>query len=182
VTRDLQDDPKTQAPAEDTSEAEPLPVPGASGTKPVPYTPFPEDGAEADRASRRQTRPPPEVVSERPRPSVPRVGDAEGEYRTMRRGTTRAWPAVFVAFALEAAALGAIVRAAATAVPVGWLVDGFVAWALGVIAAFGAFHDRWRCIEAFASTQVRGVLSWLYVPLLAFGYANLRAVRKFARR
>jgi hypothetical protein len=159
-----------------------LPVPGASGTKPVPYTPFPEDAEETGGAVRRQTRPPPEVVSERPRPSVSRIGDADGEYRTMRRGTARAWPAVFVAFALEAAALGALVRAAASAVPVGWLVDGFVGWALGVLGAFGAFHDRWRCIEAFASTHVRGLLSWLYVPLLALGYANLRAARKFARR
>jgi hypothetical protein len=178
-------DPPEGAPSAEPAEADALPVPGASGTKPVPYTPFPEEATlDSGGAPRRQTRPPPEVVSERPRPrpSAAQVGDAEGEYRAMRRGGVRAWPAVFLAFALEAAALGAIVRAAATAVPVGWLVDGFVAWALGAVGAFGVFHDRWRCIEAFASAHLRGAASWLYAPFIAFGYANLRAVRKFAGR
>jgi hypothetical protein len=105
----------------------------------------------------------------------------------MKRGRFSAWPHVVLAFLAQAAVVGAVAAA-----PVGLAAGAFVSEAIargvgfavfaviGPVGAYLTFRDRWRCIEAFASRFCLGVmnLSVLYVPLVAFAYANVRAVQR----
>jgi hypothetical protein len=63
-------------------------------------------------------------------------------------------------------------------------VGAAVGGLLGIVVAYFTFRDRWRCIEAYSSRYCSGVmnLSLLYVPLVALVYANVRGIKKFARR
>ncbi len=111
------------------------------------------------------------------------VGDAAGEHLIMSRGRYSAWFYVVLAFALEAAAIGAVPRYV--------LGDLFhlpdlglaIGIGVGVVCSWLVFRDRWRCIEAFSSRFCSGImnLSIFYVPLVAFVYANVRGASKLRR-
>lgn len=124
------------------------------------------------------------------------IGDREGEHLHMERGRYDAWAYTVIAFVAQIAFLGATV---------GWLVGKTVAWAVagvaddpqtartallvaagivGLVGAWGTFRDRWRVNEAFASRFCSGLanLSMLYVPIVAFVYANVRAIGKLRGR
>jgi hypothetical protein len=106
------------------------------------------------------------------------VGDAAGEHLAMTRGRYSAWTYVVIAFACECLLFGAIPMRVLQPVlhEVGLLI-GFLA---GVVPAYFVFRDRFRCIEARASLFCSGLmnLSILYVPVVAFIYANVRGVAK----
>ena len=106
-------------------------------------------------------------------------GDAGGEYQTMDRGRYSASFYVGIAFLFECFFLGAIPMVALHAAIPG---SGayIVGLALGAVAAYFVFRDRWRCIEAYSSRYCSGVmnLSLLYVPIVAFIYANVRGIGK----
>jgi hypothetical protein len=55
---------------------------------------------------------------------------------------------------------------------------------VGLVGAWGTFRDRWRVNEAFASRFCSGLanLSMLYVPIVAWVYANIRAIKKLRGR
>ncbi len=124
------------------------------------------------------------------------IGDREGEHLRMERGRYDAWAYTVIAFVAQIAFLGATA---------GWLVGKTVAWLvagvaddpqtartallvtagiIGLVGAWGAFRDRWRVNEAFASRFCSGLanLSMLYVPIVAFVYANVRAIGKLRGR
>lgn len=124
------------------------------------------------------------------------VGDREGEHLHMDRGRYDAWAYTVIAFIGQIAFLGATA---------GWLLGKTVAWAVsgvadspdtartalwitagivGLAGAWGTFRDRWRVNEAFASRFCSGLanLSMLYVPAIAFVYANVRALGKLRGR
>jgi hypothetical protein len=119
------------------------------------------------------------------------VGDSAGEHRYMRRGRFSAWPHVVLAFLAQTVLVGAACAAPAWlgasrvlgAEAALWVAFAVFA-ATGPAAAYLTFRDRWRCIEAFASRFCVGVLnlSLLYVPLVALGYANVRAVQRLSGR
>jgi hypothetical protein len=54
----------------------------------------------------------------------------------------------------------------------------------GIPAAFFTFRDRWRTIEAVSSRYCAGLLNFslLYVPTVAWVYANFRVIRKLQGR
>ena len=127
-------------------------------------------------------------------------GDKAGEHLRMARGRYNALPHVVLAFLGTAVLLWMIFMAA------GWLVleppgrapvfadrqqrdtAGLVfAVTSGIIAlllAWLSFRDRWKCVEAYASRYCSGVanLSLAYVPVIAGGYALVRAFRKLNGR
>lgn len=119
-------------------------------------------------------------------------GDRAGEHLRMARGRYSAWTYVVIAFVMQMAAIGGLIGLLAVAIGDGVSDDGdtvdaigFAAGAVvGGVAAFFAFRDRWRCIESFSSRFCSGVmnLSILYVPLVAFVYANVRWAQKLARK
>jgi hypothetical protein len=123
------------------------------------------------------------------------IGDREGEHLHMERGRYDAWAYTVIAF------VGQILFLGATA---GLLIGKTVAWAVGGVAdaesartamyvtagivglvgAWGSFRDRWRVNEAFASRFCSGLanLSMLYVPIVAWVYANVRVIQKLRGR
>lgn len=111
------------------------------------------------------------------------VGDRAGEHLSIAHGNYSAWTHVVIAFVLEAIVLGG----PPIALFAGVLKLGDAGYGIGiVIGAIGAiwvFANRWRCIEAFASKFCSGLmnLSILYVPFVAFVYANIRAIGKLRR-
>jgi hypothetical protein len=115
------------------------------------------------------------------------VGDSGGEPLRMRRGKYAAMTYVHFAYLgqtaevtfLLALILGAILRTPATGYP----VLG-VSTMLAALSSLWIYADRWRCIEMVASRACIGLanLSILYVPLIAFVYANLRGFKKLGRR
>ena len=89
-----------------------------------------------------------------------------------------------LAFVLEIVVLAAAPAYVLTSlIPLGQVGWGLAA-AAGIAGAIWVFHGHWRCIEAFASRFCSGVanLSMLYVPIIAFFEANLRAIGKLRRR
>ncbi len=115
-------------------------------------------------------------------------GDRAGEYMQMERGRYDAWIYVVIAFLMQVAAVGGITGGIASLIPsdrdTSHLVLLIVGGLTGGAAAWFTFRDRWRCIEAFSSQFCSGVanLSLLYVPLVAFVYANVRGLRKLSGR
>jgi hypothetical protein len=122
-------------------------------------------------------------------------GDAAGEHLSMKRGRYRATVYVVFAFLIQIgivtgifALMAAFVAGAgqfnddATAVvTLGASGTGFLG---GLALAYFVFRDRWKCIEAFSSRFCSGLmnLSLLYVPWVAFVYANVRGVQKLSGR
>jgi hypothetical protein len=117
-------------------------------------------------------------------------GDGAGEYLRMQRGSYSAWPHVVIAFIYQIGFMGCFV-----ALPIVFLCgaiglndDTMMAIGLGTggiggaTAGYFVFRDRWRCIEAFASRYCIGFvrISALYVPIVAFVYANVRGVQKLS--
>lgn len=129
-----------------------------------------------------------------------KYGDRAGEHLTMRRGKWDAKMHVFFGFLIVAASIGvAIVLTAALILEPpwtkSWLVDrqwreaAFAkiiapAFFVGLVLAWLAFRDRWKCIERFASRYCSGLgnLSLMYVPLIAAGYGVVRGFRKLRGR
>lgn len=106
----------------------------------------------------------------------------------MHRGRYSAWSYVVIAYLFESVLFGV-----APAVGLGYVLhpltsDPRIAIGLGMLGgavlAWRVFRDRWRCIEAYASQFCSGLanLSVLYVPLIAFIYANVRGVAKWRER
>ena len=60
----------------------------------------------------------------------------------------------------------------------------FVLALVGVPGAFFTYRRRWSRIEAYASRYCSGLanLSMLYVPIIAFVYANVLVVKDLTRR
>ena len=125
---------------------------------------------------------------------LPLYGDAAGEHLYMQRGQYDARIYVLFAFLLQAL-IASFVCTALMAQPVMALMprDGagerfapvlLLSLIGGGVLAWNTFRDRWMVIEAFSSRYCSGVLnrSLLYVPLVAWGYANVRAVRKLSGR
>jgi hypothetical protein len=120
------------------------------------------------------------------------IGDRAGEYLVMPRGQYDAWVYVVFAFVYTAGLIFAIVgglaalSARALDADAG-TVEGMRFALGGVVGVGGAwfiFHDRWRCIEAHASRFCSGVmnLSLIYVPIIAFFYAQARFVKRLRGR
>jgi hypothetical protein len=118
------------------------------------------------------------------------LGDAAREYEHLERGLYDATPHVFLAFLLEGLLLTMLVLTPLLRVllpGVGLSMDGPL-YALrylgGCAMAWLIFRDHWKVTEATASRFASGVanLSIVYVPLVALGYANLRAVRRLFGR
>jgi hypothetical protein len=115
-------------------------------------------------------------------------GDAAGEHLSMVHGRYSAWVYVVLAFMLEMA-VGTFLIAAAFEALARALFPSLAGWAFGVglagglALAIGVFWDRWRCTEAFASNYCAGCVnvSILYVPFIAFGYANSRGIPRLFR-
>jgi hypothetical protein len=115
------------------------------------------------------------------------VGDLGNEYLRMKRGKYHAWVHVHIAFfvqtvwmALVAAAVLAVVFHAEWTSYTTLGVATFVA----IAVTLWIYVDRWSCIEAFSSRFCSGLanLSILYVPVVAFVYANYRGLKKLGGR
>ncbi len=180
-------DPRPQrapTPVESTPVADPIP---AKAIAPVPAvrTPAPSFTPAKNAA-------PPTV---KPREEIDGLekavyGDKAGEHRWMGRGRFDAWIHVGIAFLYQIAMIGAIVGGGTAAIVAKvtnsdgdaplytLLIAGGMA---GLAGAFFTFRDRWRVNEAFSSRFCSGLanLSIMYVPFVAFVYANYRAVQKF---
>lgn len=119
--------------------------------------------------------------------SARRVGDAADEHRTMKRGSFDASSHVGLAFLYEVATVSAIFISYLWT-PLKALVGAEIILAVGVLAGFGfallIFWNRWMCIEALSSRFCCGVynVSFLFVPLIAFIYANVRGIMKLFGR
>lgn len=133
---------------------------------------------------------PPAALTATVAPSI--YGDSAGEYLRMSRGRYNAWPHVVLAFLYQMVVIGGIVGgllfAGLTLVAgesdVVAMIGLGAALVVGVAGAWLSFRDRWKCIEAFSSRFCIGLLnlSILYVPVVAFVYANVRAVQKLGGR
>lgn len=172
------------------------PPPRDGSTKPVDYAPKPApspdvessdallpppgprgyviEGFSPDRHSKRPD--PATSVVMAPSPHETRIGDRAGEPLWMSRGERAAWGPVVLAFVLVGAGASAVASAL-----LAW--TGLAPWLgapVGLALATAAFHDRWRCVEAFASRPRRARA--LTTPLAAAAYALRRGVMKLRGR
>lgn len=122
------------------------------------------------------------------------VGDRAGEYVHLDRGRYSAWAHVVIAFIYEilfvgatlglllGAGVGAMVHAVSSDKETVASAMYITAGLTGLAGAWLVFRDRWKCIEAVSSRFCSGLanLSMLYVPVVAFFYANFRGVKKFS--
>ena len=161
---------------------------GVVVTAPV-STPFRQPGVIATPKSTPASTPrrtPVDKIVERQVESkqMEQIGDSAGEHLWIEHGKYSAWTHVVIAFILEVIALGA-----APAFALGHMlrlgdIGIGIGGAVGLAGAIWVFNNRWRCIEAFSSKFCSGVmnLSLLYVPAVAFIYANARGLGKLRRR
>lgn len=120
----------------------------------------------------------------------PSTGDRAGEHTWMERGRYSAWVYVVLAFLGQVFLLMGVVGAigAALARSAGSHeaegVAMMVGFTVGVAGAIWTFWDHWRVIEAFSSRFCSGLanLSLLYVPIISWGYANYRFLRRLSGR
>lgn len=116
------------------------------------------------------------------------VGDSMGEQHHISRGNYDAWMHVVIAFLYEIALVGGLVflllRSIGAATAFGQTPTLAIAGAIGLVVSIVVFANRWRCIEAFSSRFCSGLanLSMIYVPFVAFIYANVRGVQKLRGR
>lgn len=115
------------------------------------------------------------------------VGDSGGEHLAIPRGKYDASAYVGIAFFGQVALVGTLVASMVSLVPrLEATSDGTLT--VAVIAALSTtlwvYSDRWRCIEAYSSQFCSGIvnLSVLYVPTVAFIYANYRAMMRLKGR
>jgi hypothetical protein len=133
---------------------------------------------------------PPAAPVQAPAASPSAYGDAAGEHLHMKRGRYSAWPYVVIAFVGEAGLVGGIpgmllgvaARAAGAPRDAASLITLVATFLCGLPVAYLVFKDRWKCNEAFSSRFCIGVMnvSILFVPIIAFVYANVRAAQKLA--
>ncbi len=122
-----------------------------------------------------------------PRSAAGGVGDPGYEYLRMKRGKYNAWVHVHIAFFVETvmtASLAAVVLAEIFhADATSYTILG-VATFVAVAATLWIYVDRWSCIEAFSSRFCSGLANFsiLYVPAIAFVYANIRGLNKLRGR
>jgi hypothetical protein len=116
-----------------------------------------------------------------------RVGDFEKEHLAMKHGKYSAWMHVHLAFLLQVALVGYLIAlglalAAHTEIT-GYAILGIAAF-VSAATTLWVYADRWSCIEAVSSRSCSGLanLSFLYVPVVAFVYANYRGLRKLQGR
>jgi hypothetical protein len=118
-----------------------------------------------------------------------RIGDAAGEYRRMPRGPHRAWAYVAVAFTFEICSLSGAMYdlLRRTKTPHNPDATVLLAVAAGILLSLWVYNDRWRSIEAFSSRFCFGSgrvalltthICMIWVPFIAFIYANYRGLRK----
>jgi hypothetical protein len=118
-----------------------------------------------------------------------RIGDAAGEYRLIPRGPHRAWTYVVVAFVFEICFLSFEIYDLLKHTKAAHNPDAtvLVSAAAGILLSIWVYNDRWRCIEAFSSRFCFGSgylslltthLCMIWVPTIAFLYANYRGLRK----
>ena len=153
---------------------------------PISTSPYREQGELSQpkpRVARASTPPP--VARKRkyePPPSEP-IGDRAGEHLLIDRGKYDAWIYVVLAFAMQALLIAALpIIVFVQVLPLGDL--GYaIAATIGLAGAWWCFHDRWRCIEAWSSKLCSGLanLTVLYLPFVAFVYANARVIGKLRR-
>lgn len=118
------------------------------------------------------------------------LGDAAQEDQYLERGLYDATPHVILAFLLQGILLTMVVLTPLLRVLLPGVelpVDGPLYWLRylgGCGLAWLSFRDHWKVTEATASRFASGVanLSIFYVPLVAWGYANLRAVQRVLGR
>lgn len=175
--------------------AEPVEVPAEKPGQLVlpPRDPYREQGEvkPAKQVRAKMPAPEPERARYEPEPDHdipgmldpnPPVGDAAGEHLGIWHGKYSAWTHVVLAFILECLVLGALPMTLLS--PLLGTAGTAIGLGIGALGAILVFHDRWRCIEAFASKFCSGLmnLSMLYVPFVAFAYANVRGIAKITRR
>lgn len=133
-------------------------------------------------------------------PSETSYGDRAGEHLKIARGKYDAKGYVFIGFLLVAATLGvAFLLGTALVLEPPWtdawrddrqwrehtlkLLIG-PDFAVGLVLAWLAFRDRWKCIEHVSSRYCSGIgnLSLTYVPLIAAVYGVVRGLRKLRGR
>ena len=116
----------------------------------------------------------------RPAPAPAVYGGKAGEWTRMDHGRYSAWGYVALAFLAQGAIFGGLLAAGLSALHVHEQYVPFPAIVFGAAVAMVTFWDRWRCIEAFSSRFCAGImnLSLLYVPVVAWVYANVRALQK----
>ncbi len=113
----------------------------------------------------------------------PGIGDSESEHIGLGRGRYSAWGYVHFAFFLQLVVLGTLMSFFLSRISGRGMTDFTVVGAATVFAGAGAiwtYSDRWNCIEAVSSQMCSGWmnLSALYVPIVAFIYANYRGYKK----
>lgn len=118
------------------------------------------------------------------------VGDSGGEHLDMPRGHYNAWLHVVLSVLFQLIFWAALVPywiglllgpSSLIAAPAGFRF-AFAAASVALVALI--YWDRWRCIEAFSSRFCSGAsgISLIYVPAIAFIYANYRGIMKLFRR
>jgi len=118
------------------------------------------------------------------------VGDSGGEYLDMPRGHYSAWLHVFLSVIFQLIFwaglvpywIGLLLGYSSLTTASDGLRWTFVIAAVLLVTAI--YWDRFRCIEAFSSQFCSGAsgISLLYVPAIAFVYANYRGALKLLRR
>jgi hypothetical protein len=115
------------------------------------------------------------------------LGDAAGEHLTMEGGRYPATFYVGLAFFGQVAVTAYLVWFTLFLLP-GGRINGDLAIAVAVICGLGAtlliYWDRWKCTTVTCSRYCSGCanLSVLYVPIVAFCYANWRGLMKLTQR
>jgi hypothetical protein len=120
-------------------------------------------------------------------PQAAGVGDPGYEYLRMKRGKYDAWVHVHIAFFVEAvmvASFAAVVLAIIFHYEATSYTILGVATFVAIVTTLGIYVDRWSCIEAFSSRFCSGLANFsiLYVPVIAFVYANIRGMKKLRGR
>ncbi len=114
-------------------------------------------------------------------------GDSCNEAARMKHGKYSAWVHVHAAFFLQAGLIALLVALGLAAVShmdaTSYSILG-IATFVAVATTLCVYADRWSCIEAFSSRSCSGVanLSFFYVPVIAFVYANYRGLKKLRGR
>lgn len=121
---------------------------------------------------------------------VQHLGDAAQEHEYMERGLYESMPHVYLAFLLQGILLTMLVLTPLLRLllpGVSLPMEGplyYLRYLGGCGLAWLTFRDHWKVTEAVASRFASGVANFsiLYVPFVAWGYANLRAVQRLFGR
>jgi hypothetical protein len=122
-----------------------------------------------------------------PQAAAAGVGDPGYEYMSMKRGKYDAWVHVHISFFVETVMLASLAAVVLAAVfhyeATSYTILG-VATFVAIATTLWIYVDRWSCIEAFSSRFCSGLANFsiLYVPAIAFVYANIRGLKKLRGR